>query len=86
MNIEDLIQIPNSTDNNIAGALNFQSKPAAEMTATEATIALPAGVVVVTGSKNDLLGLADYILSILPASQPASIAAVQAQIAALQTL
>ena len=86
MNIEDLIQIPNSTDANIATAIGFQSKPAAAMTASEASVALPAGVIVLAGEKNELIGLADYALSILPASQTETIASVSAQIATLQSL
>jgi len=86
MNIEELIQIPNATDANVAEAISFQAKPAAEMSASAATVALPSAVTVVTGTKDELLGLADYTLSILAPSQTATIAALQAQIAALQSL
>ena len=86
MNIDDLVQIPNATDANVAEALQFQSKPASEMTASAAVIALPAGVTVISGGKDELLGMADYVLSILPLSQPETIAKVQAQIAVLQSL
>ena len=86
MNIEELIQIPNATDANVAEAVGFQSKPPAEMTASVATVALPSGVTVITGTKDEMLGLADYTLSILDPSQAATIAAVQAQIVALQSL
>ena len=86
MNIEELIQIPAQTDANVGEAINFQAKPAAEMSASAATVALPSGVTVVTGTKDELLSLADYTLSILAPAQAATIAAVQAQIAVLQSL
>lgn len=84
--INDIVQIPNPTDENIAAALAYKATPPAQMTPAAASIALPSGVVVVDGTKDELMGLADYVLSTMSTAQAATSAALAAQIAALEAL